>query len=169
VYSQDDTRLSNLDTALRQFAPSLPVFLCLQSYSETVCESRRAANMPSLCVQCSSPRDLIRNLDTLTLECNAMTTSPLVVVQPKQLESYITPNVLQDIFPLSLDELVAIATETALEAQWFAPAQTKSPGRGLREVLPVFFVSSLGTSYLQPLLDQILYPALVSTLPGQVR
>uniref|UniRef100_A0A8D8PTU4 Fatty acid synthase n=1 Tax=Cacopsylla melanoneura TaxID=428564 RepID=A0A8D8PTU4_9HEMI len=173
----DDTRLSNLDTALRQLAPSLPVFLCLQSYSETVCESRRAANMPSLCVQCSSPRDLIRNLDTLTLECNAMTTAPLVVVQPKQLESYISPNVLQDIFPLSLDELVAIASadsnlldsaENGLEAHWFSPARTKSPGRNLREVLPVFFVSSLGTSYLQPLLDQILYPALVSTLPGQI-
>ncbi|KAI5699085.1 hypothetical protein M8J75_016105 [Diaphorina citri] len=166
----DEKKLSNLDGALRDLAPTLPVFLCLQTYAESLCEARRASNLPSVCVQCSSPRDLIKHLDTLALECNAMSTSPLVVVQPKQLESYISPNVFQDIFPLSLEELVHISSDLSPHDSYtFAPTHTKSPGLAYStEVLPVFFVTSLCSSYLQPLLDQLLYPALCSRIPGQV-
>jgi hypothetical protein len=86
------------------------------------------------------------------------------------IESYISPNVFQDIFPLSLEELVHISSDLSPHDSYtFAPTHTKSPGLAYStEVLPVFFVTSLCSSYLQPLLDQLLYPALCSRIPGQV-
>lgn len=170
TFQLDEKKLQNLDASLREVAPNLPVFLCLQSNSEEICESRRSVNMPSLCVQCSSPCNLVKYLDTLSLECNAMATSSLFILQPKVFDFAISRNIFQDIFPLSIEELLLISKDIVVHDNFtFTQVHTKSPGLNYsNEVLPLFYVTALCSSYLQKLFNQLLYPTFCSQMPSNI-